>query len=153
MSIVDERVYAAAAEGDPRALGTVVPAVRALVTRRCRAELSASIGLEQADVEAQRISRDIISALPRHNGASLLAFVNRQARHDVARLSKRRRRSKEVGSLIDRLPDDEREVLILRVLSGLSVADTAVALGLSPARVLLDQHRALSRLREQLRAG
>ncbi|MFE7418209.1 hypothetical protein [Rhodococcus sp. NPDC057529] len=46
------------------------------------------------------------------------------------------------------LPGPERAVLILRLVVGLSVDDTATSLGRTSAEVLLDQHRALQKLRE-----
>ena len=45
------------------------------------------------------------------------------------------------------LPGPERAVLILRLVVGLSVEDTAASLGRTSAEVLLDQHRALQTLR------
>ncbi|NIJ13226.1 RNA polymerase sigma-70 factor (ECF subfamily) [Saccharomonospora amisosensis] len=52
-----------------------------------------------------------------------------------------------LNQLLARLPSTQREILILRVVVGLSAAETAQALGLSPANVRTSQHRALTRLR------
>jgi RNA polymerase sigma-70 factor (ECF subfamily) len=48
------------------------------------------------------------------------------------------------------LPPDQAEVILLRVLAGLDVADVAEILGKKPGAVRVLQHRALQRLAEQL---
>ena len=48
------------------------------------------------------------------------------------------------------LPPDQGEVILLRVLAGLGVADVAEILGKTPGAVRVLQHRALRRLAEQL---
>jgi RNA polymerase sigma-70 factor (ECF subfamily) len=48
------------------------------------------------------------------------------------------------------LPLDQGEVILLRVLAGLDVADVAEILGKKPGAVRVLQHRALQRLAEQL---
>jgi RNA polymerase sigma-70 factor, ECF subfamily len=48
------------------------------------------------------------------------------------------------------LPPDQGEVILLRVLAGLDVADVAEILGKKPGAVRVLQHRALQRLAEQL---
>ena len=50
--------------------------------------------------------------------------------------------------LLSRLPDNQRELLILRVVSGLSAEETGNVLGMSPGAVRVAQHRALARLRQ-----
>ncbi len=49
--------------------------------------------------------------------------------------------------LLDRLPEPQRELLLLRVVAGLSAEDTGAALGLSAGAVRVAQHRALAKLR------
>ena len=59
-------------------------------------------------------------------------------------------------SLLKRLPEAQREILILRVAVGMSTEETALAIGMSPGAVRVAQHRALARLRTmlvQLEAG
>jgi RNA polymerase sigma-70 factor, ECF subfamily len=51
-----------------------------------------------------------------------------------------------------RLSDADRELLELRVLSGLSAEESALALGRRPGAVRMAQSRALARLRQQLAA-
>jgi RNA polymerase sigma-70 factor (ECF subfamily) len=48
------------------------------------------------------------------------------------------------------LPPDQGEVILLRVLAGLDVADVADVLGKKPGAVRVLQHRALQRLADQL---
>lgn len=57
----------------------------------------------------------------------------------------------QVERLLARLPDDQREVLMLRIAVGLSVQETADAVGTTPAAVRVAQHRALAGLRKFLR--
>jgi RNA polymerase sigma-70 factor (ECF subfamily) len=55
-----------------------------------------------------------------------------------------------VTRLMEQLPGQQREVLVLRVAVGLSTEETAAALGLSPGAVRVTQHRGLARLRALL---
>jgi RNA polymerase sigma-70 factor, ECF subfamily len=55
-----------------------------------------------------------------------------------------------VRKALGMLPERDREVLVLRQLEQLSVADTALALGISPGAVKLRHLRALERLRAVL---
>ena len=48
------------------------------------------------------------------------------------------------------MPDKQREILVLRVVVGLSAEQTADAVGSTPGAVRVAQHRALSRLRKVL---
>ena len=55
-----------------------------------------------------------------------------------------------VPELLETLPDDYREVLILRVVADLSIEQTAVIMGRSSGAVKQLQRRALSSLKEQV---
>ena len=55
--------------------------------------------------------------------------------------------AKAVSELLDQLPPAHRELLLLRVVAGLSAEETGSALGMSPGAVRVAQHRALARLR------
>ena len=55
-----------------------------------------------------------------------------------------------MNKLLDTLPDKQREILILRVVVGLSAEETAEAVGSTPGAVRVAQHRALGRLRKVL---
>jgi RNA polymerase sigma-70 factor (ECF subfamily) len=52
-----------------------------------------------------------------------------------------------MATLLDMLPEKQREIIRLRVVVGLSVEETAEAVGSTPGAVRVAQHRALSRLR------
>lgn len=58
--------------------------------------------------------------------------------------------TRRVGALLERLPHVHAEVLRLRVAAGLSAAETAGVLGMTPGAVRVTQHRALSALRAAL---
>jgi RNA polymerase sigma-70 factor (ECF subfamily) len=55
-----------------------------------------------------------------------------------------------LAAAIDQLEIVEREVIVLRVVVGLSAAETADALGLKPAAVRRLQHSALRALRRTI---
>lgn len=55
-----------------------------------------------------------------------------------------------VRALIETLPPTQQEVIMLRVIVGLSTADTAATLGLTPGSVRVLQHRAVTALRARL---
>ena len=62
--------------------------------------------------------------------------------HRMAALEAQRARA-----LLARLPAHLRELLILRVVTGLSAEETGNVLGMSAGAVRVAQHRALARLR------
>ena len=49
--------------------------------------------------------------------------------------------------LLSSLPENQRELVVLRVAVGLTAEETGQVLGMSPGAVRVAQHRALSRLR------
>ena len=55
-----------------------------------------------------------------------------------------------MGKLLRLLPDKQREILVLRVVVGLSAEETAEAVGSTPGAVRVAQHRALGRLRKEI---
>ncbi|MET8997182.1 sigma-70 family RNA polymerase sigma factor [Amycolatopsis sp. NPDC004169] len=55
--------------------------------------------------------------------------------------------------LMSRLPRNQQEIVSLRVVVGLSLAETAEALGISPGRVRGQEYRALAKLREMIEVG
>jgi RNA polymerase sigma-70 factor (ECF subfamily) len=133
-----------------------------------------------ADHLAQEVCLAVLAVLPsyRNQGWSFLAFVYGIAAHKVADAHRTAVRnhtepvpeipdSSELadgpgqqatqGELVDRmtkllntLPDGHREILVLRVMVGLSVDETAEAVGSTPGAVRVAQHRALDRLRTAL---
>ena len=58
--------------------------------------------------------------------------------------------AERMNKLLDTLPDKQREILLLRVVAGLSAEETADAVGSTPGAVRVAQHRALGRLRKVL---
>ncbi|MER6790923.1 sigma-70 family RNA polymerase sigma factor [Amycolatopsis mediterranei] len=55
--------------------------------------------------------------------------------------------SEDMARMLDRLSSAHRDVLLLRIASGLSAAETAEVMGISPGSVRVLHHRALHRLR------
>jgi RNA polymerase sigma-70 factor, ECF subfamily len=139
-------------------------------------------GLSAEDV-AQEVCLAAVMALPRYRdrGRPFLAFVYGIAAHKVAdayRAAGRdpayptdsipEHRSTEpdpeqaaleadsvtrMSDLLDILPDKQREILILRVVVGLSAEETAEAVGSTPGAVRVAQHRALARLKSAIVAA
>ena len=133
-----------------------------------------------ADDVAQEVCLSLVSALPgyRDQGQPFLAFVYGIAQHKVAdaRRAAARDRSLPVSEVPDQLeprPDPEqralageltvvmagllagltekqRQILVLRVVAGLSSEETADVVGSTPGAVRVAQHRALARLRNRL---
>jgi RNA polymerase sigma-70 factor (ECF subfamily) len=130
-----------------------------------------------ADDVAQDVCLAVVTALPLYviSGRSFQAFVYGIAAHKVADgfRARGRNRTEAMGELPDRpvlhdgpeqrllagelaerlagllqlLTPRQREVLILRVVVGLSAEETADAVGSTPGAVRVTQHRALNRLR------
>jgi RNA polymerase sigma-70 factor (ECF subfamily) len=93
------------------------------------------------DEHRRRASRPI--AVP--NGTEALTGAV-AAGDDLDRIGERER----VEAMLGCLTDDQREVVLLRVVAGLSVDETARAVGRRPGAVRALQHRALARLRASL---
>jgi RNA polymerase sigma-70 factor (ECF subfamily) len=133
-----------------------------------------------ADDVAQEVCLAVLTALPgyRVQGRPFLAFVYGIASHkviDAHRAATRNRAepvpdvpdrvesadgpeqrtlrvelSEEMGKLLEKLPEKQREILVLRVVVGLSAEETAEAVGSTPGAVRVAQHRALARLRKSM---
>jgi len=153
----------------------VVRYCRARIGRQERSAVS-------ADDVAQEVCLAVLTALPgyRDQGRPFLAFVYGIAAHKVvdAHRSVARSRSEPVeelpeeldprdgpeqralngalsvqmGQLLDTLPPKQREILVLRVVVGLSAEETAEAVESTPGAVRVAQHRALSKLRTAVSA-
>ncbi|MFL6143670.1 MAG: RNA polymerase sigma factor ShbA [Labedaea sp.] len=130
-----------------------------------------------ADDVAQEVCLAVLGALPRYGDEpqSFLPFVYGIAAHKVADHYRRAGRDKadpaadvpdgidldatpeqqtvraDVRSrlvrLLDTLAPRQREILVLRLVVGLSAQETAVAIGLTATAVRVAQHRALAKLR------
>lgn len=72
------------------------------------------------------------------------------AANDTRRDIRNREEGRLLEAAIGRLPDPYREVFILRALQGMSHDETAAVLGLNPATVRTQYHRACERLRRDL---
>jgi len=136
-----------------------------------------------ADDVAQEVCMAVLTSLSsyRDQGRPFLAFVYGIAAHKVidARRAAGRNKSDPVSDVPDRvevadgpeqralqletvgemdrllevLPEKQREILVLRVVMGLSAEETAEAVGSTPGAVRVAQHRALTRLRKALTEG
>jgi RNA polymerase sigma-70 factor (ECF subfamily) len=164
-------LVALAAGGDPGAADRLLARVRPPVLRYCRARLGTA-----ADDAAQEVCLAVLSALPRYRdeGRPFEAFVFGIAAHKVADAQRaaaraavptaelpeaaddtpgpeeqavRRSEAERARDLLGQLPDNLRELILLRVAVGLSAEETGRALGMSPGAVRVAQHRALGRLR------
>ena len=164
------RAMAGEAAAVGRVLAIIRPLVvrycRARLGRMDRSSVS-------ADDVAQEVCLAVLTALPgyRVQGRPFLAFVYGIASHkviDAHRAATRNRaepvadvpdrwRSRtapssgrcasscpgEMAQLLDQLPEKQREILVLRVVVGLSAEETAEAVGSTPGAVRVAQHRAL----------
>ncbi|MCW0214705.1 MAG: sigma-70 family RNA polymerase sigma factor [Pseudonocardia sp.] len=160
-----------------RVLATIRPLVvrycRARLGRMDRSSVS-------ADDVAQEVCLAVLTALPgyRVQGRPFLAFVYGIASHKVidAHRAATRNRSEPVADvpdaldgsdgpeqralrgelsgqmarLLEQLPEKQREIIVLRVVVGLSAEETADAVGSTPGAVRVAQHRALARLRKNM---
>jgi RNA polymerase sigma-70 factor, ECF subfamily len=151
----------------------VVRYVRARIGTADRSGLS-------ADDVAQEVCLAAITALPRYKdqGRPFLAFVYGIAAHKVADAHRAagRNRADATDTLPDRpssaagpeqlaidsesaarmdrllatLPEKQREIIILRVVVGMSAEETAEAVGSTPGAVRVAQHRALAKLKSEI---
>jgi RNA polymerase sigma-70 factor (ECF subfamily) len=146
---------------------------------RARLGTAERSGLSADDV-AQEVCLAAITALPRYKdqGRPFLAFVYGIASHKVTDAHRAVARNRadptdelperaswaagpeqmaldaeaaaRMNALLQVLPAKQREILVLRVVVGLSAEETAEAVGSSPGAVRVAQHRALARLREEM---
>ncbi|WP_367138737.1 RNA polymerase sigma factor ShbA [Saccharothrix sp. HUAS TT1] len=162
-----------AVAGDRRAVEDLLREVRPLVLRyvRVRVERGGATGV-CADDLAQDVCLALLEALPGYHGQGrpFLAFVHGIAARRVASARRAAARDPEtpvpvvpdeaagedpgervlrggVAALLEALPEKQREVVLLRVVSGLSTEETAAAVGSTPGAVRVAQRRALARLR------
>ncbi|MDO3648993.1 sigma-70 family RNA polymerase sigma factor [Nocardia mangyaensis] len=172
-----------AAAGDRDAVSEIVRLVHPLVRRYCSARMGATGHLTvTADDVTQEVLMATVTAIPRYRdqGKSFLAFVYGIAANKV---SDAFRRGKHVAYPMADMPDtasvaagpedwalaferraatlelmqvlapNHREVLVMRIVLGWSAAQTAEAIGTSPGVVRVMQHRALNKLRAQLKVA
>jgi RNA polymerase sigma-70 factor (ECF subfamily) len=171
----DELVSRAMA-ADPRAVEALIARIRPMIERYCRARLGRLDRTDVAvDDVVQEVCLAVLTALPgyRGHGRSFLAFVYGIASGKVVDALRAGSRSVPVADvpdladdvddpgqrllgitladrlsgLLDMLPETQREILVLRLAMGLSVLETAEAVGTTPGAVRVAQHRALARFR------
>jgi RNA polymerase sigma-70 factor, ECF subfamily len=166
-----------AGRGQPAAIETLLTQIRPMVVRYCRARLRHISGhYYAADDVAQEVCIAVLTALPRYQdmGRPFVSFVFGIASHKVADAMRSAGRlatptadlpdgpddrpgpeetavacleAERARALLAELPLNQRRLLVLRVLSGLSAEETGHALGMSAGAVRVAQHRALARLR------
>lgn len=166
-----------AVSGQPDAIESLLEQVRPMVVRYCRARLGRISGhYHIADDVAQEVCIAVLTALPRYQdmGRPFASFVYGIASHKVADAVRSVTRSavptedlpdgpderpgpeeiavayleaQRARDLLARLPGHLRELLLLRVVAGLSAEETGNVLGMSAGAVRVAQHRALARLR------
>jgi RNA polymerase sigma-70 factor (ECF subfamily) len=180
---VDAQIAAAAAgdrRAIERLLGSIRPPVVRYCRARVGSQ---ERSFASADDVAQEVCLAVLTALPsyRDQGRPFLAFVYGIAAHKVAdahRSAARNRSdpvadvpdgpetgagpeqravqgelSEQMARLLRLLPDKQREIVVLRVVVGLSAEETAAAVGSTPGAVRVAQHRALTKLRTVLGPG
>lgn len=86
----------------------------------------------------------------RGGGTAELSEDMIDVRHDLALAVEERITMEEVRVATLRLPDAQREVIALRFAVGLSIADTAKALGKREGNVKALQHKAVAKLQKML---
>jgi RNA polymerase sigma-70 factor (ECF subfamily) len=127
---------------------------------------------------AQEVCLAVLGALPNYRvqGKPFLAFVYGIAAHKVVDAHRAVSRAKadpvpdvpdvvetdagpeqralqgelstQLRALLDELPEKQQEILLLRIVVGLSAEETAEIVGASAGAVRVAQHRALARLRK-----
>ncbi len=168
---------ALAGSGDRTAVNDLLTRVRAVALRYVRSRLwTYPGGADMVDDVAQEVCVAVFGALNRYRdeGRPFEAFVYGIAARKVADAQRafasadystsdvpdgadeaptpeehavRFSEVQHAMDLMDRLPDKLREILVLRVVAGLSAEETGRALSMTPGAVRVAQHRALNTLR------
>lgn len=176
-----DAVAVVAATGDTVATHELLTYLRPIMVRYCRGKLGRMRPVSSADDVAQEVCLAVYRALPtyRNLGRPFLSFVFGVAAHKVAdahraaardrslptavtpdpldveespeQIALRRELVEQTGGLLRTLLPRQRQILIMRVVLGMSAQETAEAVGTTPDAVRVAQHRALSRLRRTVR--
>lgn len=147
----DVELHSAAVAGDRRRTDELIRRVWPILVRYCRARVGSRSGSwDYADAVARRAGM----AMPREYGPRYATrpfreFVYAVADRELASV-KPSQEGVMSGAALNRVPVNERIVLILRVIEGMSVGETATEMGLAAERVRLMQHRALAHLNLQV---
>jgi RNA polymerase sigma-70 factor, ECF subfamily len=172
-----DRLVAAVVDGDRAALNQLLMILRPLVVRYCRSRLGSDRAGVAADDVAQEVCLAVLKSLPTYTdqGKPFLAFVYGIAAHKVVDAHRHAGRDRSdptdevpegftdaagpeqhaleasasagMRALLAQLPAKQREILVLRVVVGLSAEETALAVGSTPGAVRVAQHRAVAKLR------
>ena len=94
-----------------------------------------------------------LRARQRHPAASLDAVPEPLTQADPAGVLSRAEEARGLRHALDRLPDDRRQVVVLRFVDGLSAREIGAVLGRSEGAVRVLQHRALRELAAMLDGG
>jgi RNA polymerase sigma-70 factor, ECF subfamily len=173
-------VAAAASAGDHAAIDELLGYLRPIMVRYCRTKLGRVRPISSADDVAQEVCIAVYRALPtyQHLGRPFLSFVFGVAAHKVAdvhraaardrslptaetpdtvvtdenpeQIALRRELVEQTGDLLRTLLPRQREILVMRVVMGMTAQETAEAVGTTPDAVRVAQHRALNRLRRTI---
>ncbi|HEX6357533.1 RNA polymerase sigma factor ShbA [Actinophytocola sp.] len=175
-----DTVAAAASAGDSAAVDELLSYLRPIMVRFCRTKLGRVRPISSADDVAQEVCIAIFRALPtyQHLGRPFLSFVFGVAAHKVAdvhraaardrsmptaetpdtvtfaenpeEIALRRELVEQTSDLLRTLLPRQREIVVMRVVLGMSAQETADAVGTTPDAVRVAQHRALNRLRRTI---
>ncbi|WP_447004065.1 RNA polymerase sigma factor ShbA [Saccharothrix isguenensis] len=170
-----------AAGGDRQATSDLLAVLRPRLIRYCRARIRGAGTYATADDVAQETLIGVLTALPsyRDEGHGFGAFAFGIASRKVADFFRKKVRDRttpvadvpdsadhrsgpeqaalrtelleNVHGLLGVLSETQREVLVYRVVVGLSAAETGELLSLTPGAVRVAQHRALQKLRALLK--
>jgi RNA polymerase sigma-70 factor, ECF subfamily len=175
-----DAVAAAASAGDAAATDELLSYLRPIMVRFCRTKLGRVRPISSADDVAQEVCIAVFRALPtyQHLGRPFLSFVFGVAAHKVAdvhraaardrslptaetpdtitleenpeEIALRRELVEQTSDLLATLLPRQREIVVMRIVLGMSAQETADAVGTTPDAVRVAQHRALNRLRRTI---
>ncbi|GAA4661050.1 MULTISPECIES: sigma factor-like helix-turn-helix DNA-binding protein [Amycolatopsis] len=148
-----DRLARGAATGEPERVGELLAAVGPLLVRYCRARLGRrGDSYRLADEVAAEAGRAVLTAVPGYTGGPFLRLLYRVLVRTVDDLAPGGKPdvADDLVGLLPVLPPLDRDIMLLRVATGLSATDTALVLGLTTGQVRVAQHRALTRLRALL---
>lgn len=173
-------VAAAASAGDSAATDELMAYLRPIMVRYCRTKLGRVRPISSADDVAQEVCIAVFRALPtyQHLGRPFLSFVFGVATHKVAdvhraaardrslptaetpdtltveenpeEIALRRELVEHTNDLLATLLPRQREIVVMRIVLGMSAQETAIAVGTTADAVRVAQHRALNRLRRTI---
>jgi RNA polymerase sigma-70 factor (ECF subfamily) len=167
--------------GPDRVLATVRPLVVQYCRDRLGARQGTWESAEDADDVVQDVCLALVKALPGQPAKRPLSKVVRGiARHEVDAAYKAAARRKDepvaeipdeagaapdpelqalrhelterMAQLLQAIPEKQREIVVLRIVVGLTAEETAAVVGSTPGAVRVAQHRALGHLRKTLTA-